>query len=799
MYKILLILLLLFLDTYIGSAQYVVSGVLQSESENKPLAFIEVMLVQQDSLIVAGAVTDENGQFLISIAAGDYKMRVDWLKKKVYEQTLSISQNVHLGVVRINTTIESEGVTIVAKTPLIEKKIDRVIFNVEQSVSAQAGDAMDALRLAPRVRTQDDRLSIIGKGDVSVMINGRLLPLSGDELVQYLKSISANTISKIEVITTPPAKYDAGGSGGLINIQLKKMPIDSWSLGVNGTYTQRTYMAGLCGLNANYRKKKIHIYTDLNGSKGSSATNEFTVYTYSYSQSSWRFENQRKDFFKNVTGQLGLDYFMHKNVTMGFLYIPSRNAPHSREYTNTYAQGSNLDSTILTPSTSIGKRNSHTLNVYMDVKLDTLGRKLSIYGDFYRYQSHGETDLSSMSYDTNGNAINSSYYAFFYANGRKINNFSTQLDLSLPYKWIDVNIGAKVAHTLSQNQLDFFNTSTQFPKWDSTRSNIFHFKENIQSAYITGNKKLGENWEMQTGVRVENTQTTGHSLSLHTTNTYQYLRVFPSVYLSYTHKSHHIFNLSYSRRLNRPPFRFFNPLRIYYTPFYYLVGNPYLQSSIANGLEMSYNFKENFSAVFYYNFNQNQFNQIPIANAQTKIVEDVPYNYFDNHTIGVLCSYFFSHKDRFESANEINVNYSKNQIHTAYQSLIPSNLSVFTGSIFSRNTLFIHEKKYALEASFFYELPGIDGVYRYSSRSNVSLAFRSSFFNKRLICRVIWSDIFKQSVGSGVSNIEEVQRYAKNYYDNRYFRINISYKIGSTKISYNKHKVSNDNERTRIN
>ena len=162
-----------------------------------------------------------------------------------------------------------QEVEIVAKKKLIERKVDRLVFNVENSISATGGDALDALKITPGIRVQNNQVSMIGKSGMAVMVDDKLIQLSGDDLVNYLKTIPSDNIKNIEVITTPPAKYDAQGNSGIINIRLKRAKHNSWNSSIRSTYTQTTYPAGSLGGSFNYNKNKISIESDLGYTNGS--------------------------------------------------------------------------------------------------------------------------------------------------------------------------------------------------------------------------------------------------------------------------------------------------------------------------------------------------------------------------------------------------------------------------------------------------------------------------------------------------------------------------------------------------
>ena len=143
-----------------------------------------------------------------------------------------------------------------------------MVFNVEKSIASTGGNGLDVLRITPGIQLQNNTLSILGKGATQVMINGRLSPLAGDELISFLSGFSANDIVKVEVITNPPAKYDAAGNGGLINIILKKGVENSWKNATTISYNQNKYNFTTLTNNFFYNKNKVSFSGSLNATKG---------------------------------------------------------------------------------------------------------------------------------------------------------------------------------------------------------------------------------------------------------------------------------------------------------------------------------------------------------------------------------------------------------------------------------------------------------------------------------------------------------------------------------------------------
>ena len=201
-------------------AQQEYKGTLQY-SDQKPIALADVIILKDDKIIDETS-TDENGQFLTNLESGTYVIRIEEAGVLVHSQEIIVNQNQDLGLIIVP---KSENVTlketvVKSQKKLVEKQVDRMIFNADMAEGARGGDALDLLKLAPRVKVDNDVVSIIGKSNLRVMVDDRMLEMSGEQLTNYLKTLRADDIEKIEIITNPPAKYQATGNSGIINIVL---------------------------------------------------------------------------------------------------------------------------------------------------------------------------------------------------------------------------------------------------------------------------------------------------------------------------------------------------------------------------------------------------------------------------------------------------------------------------------------------------------------------------------------------------------------------------------------------------
>ena len=226
--------------------------------ENKPIEFAEAIVYENNKPIIS-EMTNVEGYFnLIINKKGTFKIIIRQLGNLFYEKNIEINNlNIDLGVISFDNSKQLNEVVITVKKKLIEKKSDRLIYNVQSSVFSNGVSGDELLKNIPRIDPNSDGLKIIGKSNVLIMIDDRIMNISGEDLRNYLKTLRSENIEKIEIITNPSAKYDASGNSGLINIKLKKKTNLGFDGNISSTFIQRTKPSTNNSLNLNYSNEKL--------------------------------------------------------------------------------------------------------------------------------------------------------------------------------------------------------------------------------------------------------------------------------------------------------------------------------------------------------------------------------------------------------------------------------------------------------------------------------------------------------------------------------------------------------------
>ncbi|GAA4150344.1 outer membrane beta-barrel family protein [Chryseobacterium ginsenosidimutans] len=749
--------------------------------------------MSKDSTIIKNELSDEKGLFSINTENGAYILQIKRLKDIVYTKNIEINKNVDLGNITIENIQDIKEVVLNSRKKLIERKVDRLVFNVENSISATGGDATDALRNTPNIRVQNEQISMIGKNGMSLMIDDRMVQLSGEELINFLRTIKSDDIKSIEVITNPPAKYDAEGNSGIVNIKLKKAEKNSISGNLKSSYTQATYALGNIGGGLNYQKGKLTVTSNINYSNGSFAP--YQEYTLSYPNYTWFETNRTRSFQNSLSGRLALDYQVSKKTTMGIEYMGALSKP-LRKGNNTshiYNSIKTLDSLVITPSRIEMNRRTHSLNLHSVTKLDSLGKQFSVDVDYFKYISDTNNDFNTNTFLPDNTPVFNRYIAASNISNQNVDIYSAKMDYEFPLQWANLSFGAKVSFINNNSGASYFDTTNMVSVFDPTKSNIFNYKENTQAVYFSGLKNLSEKWDIQLGLRLENTQTKGYSETVNETTKNNYTKLFPTFYLTYKANENSTFGLNYNKRIDRPGYSKLNPFRFYSSSYNYSEGNPFLQPFFTDNIEFSHIYK-NFYTAIYGSYLKNGIDEVTyVSNGSiSQIVK--PNNFYDQKTVGLIESFTFNKLTFWESNNQLNVYYSKTT--SEILNTVP-NIDNWTMSFNSNNSFNLNKSKtIKVELNFNYQSPSVAGSYKLSSFYYFDTGFKFLFLKNKLQTAVNFMDIFRTNKTTFTQIVSGIKQENYNYSDTQKFRISVVWNFGKA-IKTEKKQRSNEEEKTR--
>lgn len=760
-------------------AQKVTGTITNREGNPKP--YIQLLITSQDSLRY-GAITAVDGTYTIGLPQnGIYHMKIFNFSKVVYQDSLRVNGTLQKDIA-IEDQMGLDEVTIEVQKPLIENKVDRLVFNLENSVVSEGLDLTEALKLTPLLQVSESSVSIVGKSGVNVMVNGRMLQLSGTELINYLRSLRSDNVKSIEVITAPPAKYEAQGNSGIINILLKPNPKTGFSGSISSSYIQTTYPGYTNNLTINYNSDKISSSLRIRQYDRTSAASE-NINVLGNVQSILSADD-RKDNYNGYGANLSLDYKTGERSHTGFIYdIGQTDNKMNIDNTTRYLSGVAEDSLLITNSTHQNPTTSHTLNTYHDITLDKEGASLNFIGNYFANLPENTVEFTTRTRGTPGRTNVQNLSDINYQ------IWSLQSDLTLPTSFADLEFGIKFTDFNNNSELQYFeafNNEDFVLNFD--RSNTFEYDEQNLAGYGSFRKGFNEFWTLKAGLRYEYSLIDTYSPTTNERGEMDYGNWFPSVYLSYKPSNIHFAAINYTKRINRPGFRALNPFRWYSNPYSYYTGNPSLQPSYNHNFEISYSYKNFLTIKAYSQLLKNGFGRIvTVTDDNNRIVNY--FNYLEKEDYGLTLS--ISHKPTNWWSTYFTANGSYSTATSSNAAVVPRD----GYSIYYRtnNNLTISKAKNLMASiNFWHLLPATDGNTESDGISSLSLGLRMPLIKEKLQLSVSVNDIFKESVSTGTIYFDDYIQTYDNYYDSRRLSFSLTYQFGKEKVHGNSKRIQFD-------
>jgi len=501
-------------------------------------------------------------------------------------------------------------VNINTRKKMIERKIDRTVVNVSVFATAAGTDAMELLGRLPGLRATDDgNINLMGKG-ATIYVDGKPTYLSGTDLVAYLKSLPTDLLDKIELMPNPPAKYDAAGSGGVINIITKKNKQPGYNASVSANAGTGVYRKVNGSLNMNYRVGKLNLFANAGAGSPKDFENASALRRFLNADGSAAsiLEQESEIAYTRNTGnvKLGADYYLNKKTTVGVIWTTNRNSLLERgDNRNLMRSGAyQLDSVIYSANDANSKFRNNLLNVNMVHLFDSLGTEWSIDLDYGKYQTQIEQIFGNRTFSPQDVLLNSQRIRGTLP--RKIGIYSAKTDLSLPLKYgLKLNTGLKMSKVSTDNKADYFTGDGASEQPDYNRSNTFLYNESIAAAYLEGYKEF-KRFGVKAGLRAERAASEGHQLgnALAADSSFNrtYLNVFPTLFVSFKPDSanRNQFFFNYGRRIGRPGYDKLNPFLSLVQRYNQVAGNPFLRPDFTNTFELTHVFKEQLNTIVYY-------------------------------------------------------------------------------------------------------------------------------------------------------------------------------------------------------
>lgn len=759
--------------TLLPAQTYRLSGCVQDENR-QPVEVANVLLKQaKDSTYITGMLTDTQGCFSFDQPLGEYLLHITLIGSEDLYVPVVLQGNKNVGELTLKSSSALlDEVTVTAARPVIKRLVDRVVFDAHNTIASAGGSALDLLREVPGLQVGQNSIGIIGKGGIKVYINDRETKLSGDELIDYLRSYDASQILKVEVITTPPSKYDAAGNAGIINIRLKSRPKDyvggtasaSYSAGEKDNY-------GYGGVSLNLSKGRVSSFLNGGTTQGNYETCEKN-YRY-FPQNTWNSRADYTNYMNSFYLQGGVDVSLERDWTVGMQAIYNHSAPkpgNALSWTEVYdASTAVLDSLLYSNSDKDTGSDRLNLNFHTDKVWDDKGKKMTWDVDYLRDNRDENMGFLSKTLLPDGTEIPGTNFDYNYLQHRKVDVVSSALDFILPFEKYKITAGAKVSFTNTRNGINYDTSDPTLVQDD-----YFRYKEQIYALYADYSREYSERFSMQLGLRMEHTRTTGISEAKDTEDKHDYTRLFPTVYLLYSPTDGHALNFSFSNRISRPSQNMVNPFPFYQNKYTYACGREDLKPSYTYNVELGYTLKNNFNVSAYYSYSDDVFFQVVDLDAETNVTSFLWENFMQTHAFGLNNSYTFRTK-WLQAYAQHGVSYRRTTSSAATTSPEEKGWA-YDASL--RNTFFFNEKKTLLATlSGSYSSRQYQGIYLMSPTYSVSAGMLYRLLDNKLSLSLNVNNLFVSH-----SKLETMSNGLKIIADNQFsftsFRIGVSYTFG---------------------
>ncbi|MCO6487671.1 MAG: TonB-dependent receptor [Phaeodactylibacter sp.] len=755
----------------------------------EPLEFANVMLhAAADSSLAKVEVTGLEGTFSMSrVPEGRYWVSVSYVglpsfrtqpfqakAGEVYELPAIYMQD---------ASVELSEVVVTAEKPLVEVRADKMVFNVENTINASGSTAFELLRKAPGVVVDNnDNISLLGRAGVQVYVDGKPSPLGAADLAAFLKTVQSDEIEAIEVITNPSSRYDAEGNAGIINIRMKKDKRLGANANLNLGYSVGKVPQYNGTISGNYRNEKLNAFGSYSHSEGQNR-NFMELYRRQlgmfYDQS-----NRQGDEWSSHNFKAGADFFLGEKQTVGFLATGflSDNSGWSTSRTPFGPIEFNRVDTVLLARGN-DRRDRNNLNFNLNYRFDDKkGMVWNIDADYGLFRNDG-----------------SAYQPNFYLDPtetttfrEKINTNETPTDIDIYTFKVDherpllggqVGAGLKLAYVNTDNTFRFFDEYDGTPVLNTNRSNRFVYEENINAGYVNYQRQLGK-VGVQAGLRVEQTHSTGDLTSFRSGETgekfdREYTDFFPSGGLTFAPNEKHNFQLTYSRRINRPSYQDLNPFLNKLDELTYEQGNPFLKPEYANNIQLTHSFNYRLNTTLSFSHTKDLITRITDT-AEVNASYITWLNLADQYNYSLSVSAPLPITKWWSSFTNMTGSYTQNQADYGGGKTV--NLDATTFNIYSQHT-FRLPHDFAIEVSGWYNSPSLwGGTFEMDAMWSIDAGIQKKIMTGRGNIRLAVSDIFRTNEWHGVSRFGALDLDVAGGWDSRRFRASFSYLLGNDQV-----------------
>ncbi len=770
-------------------------GKIQNQ-DNDPVAFANVILLNasDSTSVYKGSISEDDGTFLIeNIKDSSYLLKVSFVGYVESLQKVKIEGNT-----RVNTIILQESsdaldeVVVKARKPKISREIDRLVFEVENT-TLSTGNSFEILKRTPGVILSQGQL-LVKNRPATVYINDRKVYLSSQELQQLLEGFSAENIKSVEVITNPPARYDAEG-GAILNIKTSKNISIGYKGSVNASNTIAIAPKYSLGTSHYYKTDWLNMYVNYNYNDRDLVKRDEGFIEYYRPNgdvdSRWLTDFERNTLVYVHSLNTILDFTLNEVSTLSLsanIQITPDSDSDINGLTNIYDNVNSLDSLFTTDS----RLHSTTDNILLSATYNTaLGENgsLAAVANYINYDNSQDQQIMTNYFEEDDTFIRDNSFTTEAKQNSEI--YTGQVDITTPLGSTSFETGVKYSGLRTESGQDYFDTNTGNRQFSAELSDNLDYEEDIYAAYASMSKDW-EKWSMKLGLRGEYTDVQGISESQGLVNSQNYFELFPTFYLNYNASNDHSFAVEYSRRITRPRFENLNTYRYFINENNFQDGNPDLIPAISNMIKFSYSYKNKLFFDLYWDKANNEIATIPFQDNENRNLRSSSLNmdfsqqysfdigYYDYlkdwWSINVYTSFFYMQNDfpALESGGQV----VTNDTFGAY---------IYAGNYFTLSK----DGSFSGEVTTTYIPDYIVGSYEFEEpQFGLNFGLRKTFFDSRLVATVNVDDIFNTMNMPMRSQYLNQNNSFFAMPESRMLRFGVTYKFGNFKLGDNKRAIT---------
>ncbi len=749
--------------------------------------------------------SDEQGNFILeSLPAGTYLITISMTGYQEFRQdSLNINANQKMPVIQlVRGGHQLESVTIVAQKPLITVKPGMIVANIATSVLASGNSVFEVLGKMPGVHIDNnDVVNLKGKSGVQIWMDGKPTLMAGSDLANMLRGMSSANIERIEIISSPGARYDAEGIGGIINIITKKDKRNGVNGSANISYGQGMYPKYGIGGNISYRKKKWIVNANYQFNKRFWFNNlvldrnfldENNQRVFQYYQDNYALYN-----FKNHIAAVSVDYSFSHKTTIGMAFSGMTNAFQPTVTNNTDANDgmSNLLYTTLTTGNHDNLYYNAGANASLRHSFDSTGRSLSVDVDYAQFGSRSNQHFASSYRKPDGQPYLDDYYLKSDLRG-STDIRSVKADYVHPVQdSLRIEAGLKSSYVISDSKPLFYQKSSGEYELDTTRSNHFIYKENINAGYLNLNKDY-KSFGLQLGLRMEHTHAKGIQYSTQTAFDTAYIQLFPNLAFQYHLNEKNDLGITLSRRIERPDYQQLNPFKYYIDKTTYREGYPYLNPASYYSAELTHTYRQRFVTTLSYGVNRGFIMEViqPSETEDSVTVQTVK-NANRMTFAGLYTSYPFQVMKKWTAYTGLNIYYAHYKADVANTSL---DKGALTFNVNVQNTFLLPYNMMA-ELSFNYRAREQYGYMVVRPNWMLNAGLQKHFLDKKLSLKLNVQDIFFTGYPRATSTYMGYEEHFVAKRETRVGTLTLSYNFGSEQVNTGRRRSGAEEEKRRAN